>query len=82
MPQIAQLSETFSSQVFWMLVSRPRFLRHRRGMVPKVMGTVGSARSRKLPAISPLPAQRAIQPIRGKRRGAGKRLTTALPHKA
>ena len=42
MPQIAQLSETFASQVFWMLVIFGLvYFVIGRGMVPKVMDTVG-----------------------------------------
>lgn len=41
MPQIAQLAETLSSQVFWLLVFFGiTFFFIGRGMVPKVMGTV------------------------------------------
>src|SRR5690606_41764175 len=41
MPQIAQLAETFSSQIFWLLVFFGIvFFVIGRGMVPKVMGTV------------------------------------------
>lgn len=41
MPQIAQLSETFASQVFWMLIFFGFiFFVIGRGMVPKVMATV------------------------------------------
>ena len=41
MPQIAQLAETLSSQVFWLLVVFGLvFFVVGRGMVPKVMGTV------------------------------------------
>lgn len=41
MPQIAQLSETFASQIFWMLVFFGFvFFVIGRGMVPKVMQTV------------------------------------------
>ncbi len=41
MPQIAQLAETLSSQVFWLLVFFGiTFFLIGRGMVPKVMGTV------------------------------------------
>ena len=41
MPQIAQLAETWSSQVFWLLVIFGFvFFVVGRGMVPKVMGTV------------------------------------------
>jgi F-type H+-transporting ATPase subunit b len=41
MPQIAQLAETFSSQIFWMLVIFGLvFFVVGRGMVPKVMDTV------------------------------------------
>ena len=41
MPQIAQLAETYSSQIFWLLVIFGFvFLVIGRGMVPKVMGTV------------------------------------------
>lgn len=41
MPQIAQLAETYSSQVFWLLVIFGLvFLVIGRGMVPKVMDTV------------------------------------------
>ncbi len=41
MPQIAQLAETFSSQIFWLLVFFGiTFFLIGRGMVPKVMGTV------------------------------------------
>ena len=41
MPQIAQLSETFASQVFWMLIFFGLiFFVIGRGMVPKVMATV------------------------------------------
>ena len=41
MPQIAQLAETLSSQVFWLLVVFGLvFFVIGRGMVPKVMGTV------------------------------------------
>lgn len=41
MPQIAQLAETFSSQIFWMLVFFGLvFFVIGRGMVPKVMDTV------------------------------------------
>lgn len=43
MPQIAQLAETFASQVFWMLVFFGFvFFVIGRGMVPKVMATVES----------------------------------------
>ena len=43
MPQIAQLGETFSSQIFWMLVFFGFvFFVIGRGMVPKVMATVES----------------------------------------
>ena len=43
MPQIAQLAETWSSQVFWLLVFFGlTFFVIGRGMVPKVMGTVES----------------------------------------
>ena len=43
MPQIAQLSETFASQIFWMLVFFGLvFFVIGRGMVPKVMATVES----------------------------------------
>ncbi|EAQ30462.1 ATP synthase B chain [Erythrobacter sp. NAP1] len=42
MPQIAQLAETYSSQVFWLLVFFGiTFFLIGRGMVPKVMETVG-----------------------------------------
>jgi F-type H+-transporting ATPase subunit b len=42
MPQIAQLAETWSSQVFWLLVIFGLvFFVIGRGMVPKVMDTVG-----------------------------------------
>ena len=41
MPQIAQLAETWSSQVFWLLVFFGiTFFVIGRGMVPKVMETV------------------------------------------
>ena len=41
MPQIAQLAETFASQIFWMLLFFGFvFLVIGRGMVPKVMATV------------------------------------------
>jgi F-type H+-transporting ATPase subunit b len=41
MPQIAQLAETFSSQIFWVLVFFGfTFFVIGRGMVPKVMNTV------------------------------------------
>jgi len=41
MPQIAQLSETFASQIFWMLIFFGIvFFVVGRGMVPKVMATV------------------------------------------
>jgi F-type H+-transporting ATPase subunit b len=41
MPQIAQLAETFSSQIFWMLVIFGLvFFVVGRGMVPRVMNTV------------------------------------------
>ncbi len=41
MPQIDQLLETFSSQIFWLLVFFGiTFVVIGRGMVPKVMGTV------------------------------------------
>ena len=41
MPQIAQLSETFASQIFWMLIFFGFvFFVIGRGMVPKVMATV------------------------------------------
>lgn len=41
MPQIAQLADTYSSQIFWMLVFFGiTFFLIGRGMVPKVMGTV------------------------------------------
>jgi len=41
MPQIAQLAETYSSQIFWLLVIFGLvFFVIGRGMVPKVMGTV------------------------------------------
>lgn len=41
MPQIAQLAETYSSQIFWLLVIFGFvFFVIGRGMVPKVMGTV------------------------------------------
>jgi len=41
MPQIAQLAETYSSQIFWLLVFFGiTFFLIGRGMVPKVMGTV------------------------------------------
>jgi len=41
MPQIAQIAETLSSQVFWLLVFFGiTFFLVGRGMVPKVMGTV------------------------------------------
>ncbi|BDI61385.1 ATPase [Qipengyuania nanhaisediminis] len=41
MPQIAQLAETFSSQIFWLLVFFGiTFFLIGRGMVPKVMSTV------------------------------------------
>lgn len=42
MPQIAQLAETYSSQIFWLLVFFGiTFFVIGRGMVPKVMETVG-----------------------------------------
>ncbi|TIX50313.1 ATPase [Alteraurantiacibacter aquimixticola] len=42
MPQIAQLAETYSSQIFWLLVIFGFvFFVIGRGMVPKVMDTVG-----------------------------------------
>lgn len=42
MPQIAQLAETYSSQIFWLLVFFGiTFFLIGRGMVPKVMETVG-----------------------------------------
>jgi F-type H+-transporting ATPase subunit b len=42
MPQIAQLAETYSSQIFWLLVFFGiTFFLVGRGMVPKVMETVG-----------------------------------------
>lgn len=41
MPQIAQLAETYASQIFWLLVFFGiTFFVIGRGMVPKVMGTV------------------------------------------
>ncbi|QYU67832.1 hypothetical protein J4558_23615 [Leptolyngbya sp. 15MV] len=41
MPQIAQLAETYASQIFWLLVFFGFvFLVVGRGMVPKVMATV------------------------------------------
>lgn len=41
MPQIAQLADTYSSQIFWLLVIFGLvFFVVGRGMVPKVMGTV------------------------------------------
>ena len=41
MPQIAQLADTYSSQIFWLLVFFGiTFFVIGRGMVPKVMGTV------------------------------------------
>lgn len=43
MPQIAQLSETFSSQIFWMLIFFGFvFFVIGKGMVPKVLATVES----------------------------------------
>ena len=43
MPQIAQLSETFASQIFWMLIFFGIvFFVIGKGMVPKVMATVDS----------------------------------------
>ena len=43
MPQIAQLSETFASQIFWLLVFFGlTFLVVGRGMVPKIMATVAN----------------------------------------
>jgi F-type H+-transporting ATPase subunit b len=43
MPQIAQLAETFSGQIFWLLVFFGiTFFLIGRGMVPKVMGTVAT----------------------------------------
>ncbi|GAA4040018.1 F0F1 ATP synthase subunit B family protein [Parerythrobacter jejuensis] len=42
MPQIAQLAETYSSQIFWLLVFFGfTFFIVGRGMVPRVMETVG-----------------------------------------
>ena len=42
MPQIAQLAETFSSQIFWLLIVFGLvFFVIGRGMVPKVLDTVG-----------------------------------------
>ena len=42
MPQIAQLAETYSSQIFWLLVFFGlTFFIIGRGMVPRVMATVG-----------------------------------------
>lgn len=42
MPQIAQLAETYSSQIFWLLVFFGiTFFLIGRGMLPKVMETVG-----------------------------------------
>lgn len=42
MPQIAQLAETYSSQIFWLLVVFGLvFFVIGRGMVPKVLDTVG-----------------------------------------
>ena len=42
MPQIAQLAETYSSQIFWLLVVFGLvFFVIGRGMVPRVMDTVG-----------------------------------------
>ena len=42
MPQIAQLAETYSSQIFWLLVFFGLvFFVVGRGMVPRVMATVG-----------------------------------------
>ncbi|WP_435417333.1 ATPase [Parerythrobacter aurantius] len=42
MPQIAQLAETYSSQIFWLLVFFGfTFFVIGRGMVPKVLETVG-----------------------------------------
>lgn len=42
MPQIAQLAETFSSQIFWLLIIFGLvFVVVGRGMVPRVMDTVG-----------------------------------------
>lgn len=43
MPQIAQLAETYSSQIFWLLVFFGlTFFVIGRGMVPRVMATVGA----------------------------------------
>lgn len=43
MPQIAQLAETYSSQIFWLLVFFGfTFFVVGRGMVPRVMATVGA----------------------------------------
>lgn len=43
MPQIAQLAETYSSQIFWMLVFFGLvFFVIGRGMVPRVMDTISS----------------------------------------
>ena len=48
MPQIAQLAETYASQIFWMLVFFGTvFFVIGRGMVPKVMATV-DARDRQI----------------------------------
>ncbi|NNC58582.1 MAG: ATPase [Erythrobacter sp.] len=42
MPQIAQLAETYSSQIFWLLIFFGiTFFVVGRGMVPRVMATVG-----------------------------------------
>ena len=50
MPQIAQLSQTYSSQIFWILVMFGLvFFVIGRGMVPKVMATV-EARDRQIEA--------------------------------
>lgn len=50
MPQIAQLAETYSSQVFWLLVFFGFiFFAIGRGMVPKVMATV-EARDKQIAA--------------------------------
>ncbi|HZU63019.1 MAG TPA: ATPase [Novosphingobium sp.] len=47
MPQIAQLSETYASQIFWLLLFFGfTFFVVGRGMVPKVMATVASREAR------------------------------------
>ena len=82
MPQIAQLSETFASQIFWVLLFFGLvFFVIGKGMVPKVMATVDARDASVAADLKAAEAARAEADARGlaSEPGKGSDFTLWLP---